>query len=274
VKAGALAVAVFCRVSAGSSGSGGPGLVSEIVADVSIDSPEGALVDRKKLDHAVTRLARSRLIEAEGDRLTLKAEGDHFWRRISHLPPSAMKKWIREAVDVYSRGEVLQWEISEKAWSDAQVLFLARHRTRMTVRLEVLNGLLTALENWHFVSSLIGAAADRDAAVAALHGGPFFFTKVQATKIVEIRASQRTALGRLSLAEERDAIRAELDDLTEDDSANGVDWLPKSDSPHGPGFLNETIEDPKQLVELRTRASGPRDNRLSDPETVPLRQSS
>lgn len=274
MKAGALAVAVFRRVAAGSSGAGGAGPISEIVADVSIDSPEGALVDRKKLDDAVTLLARSRLIEAEGDHLTLKAEGDHFWRRISHLPPSAMKKWIREAVDIYSKGEEVQWAISEKAWSDAQVLFLARHRTRITGRLQILDGLLTALENWHFVSTLIGAAADREAAVAALQGGPFFFTKVQATQIVEMRASQRTALGRLSLAEERDAIRAELEELTEDDSPNGGDSLPKSNTPRGPSSLEETIEDLKHLVESHNGASAYRDNPLPDPETVAIRQSS
>lgn len=265
-------MAVFCRVAAGGSGSGGPGLFSEIVADVSIDSPEGGLVDRKKLDVAVTLLARSKLIEAEGDRLTLTAEGDHFWRRISHLPPSAVKRWIREAVDVYSRGEEVQWAISENAWSQAEVLFLERHRTRMTSRLEVLNGLVTALENWHFVSSLIGAAADREAAVAALQGGPFFFTKAQATQILDMRASQRTALGRLSLAEERDAIRAELEEIIGDDSSDDVDSLPRSRTPQAPDSLEETIEDLKHLADLHT--SGLRGDQLSNPEAVALRQSS
>ena len=127
-----------------------------------------------------------------------------------------MKKWIREAVDTYSRGEDLQWATSEKAWSDAQVLFLARHRSRMTARLEVLDGILRALDNWHFVSSLIGAAADRYAAVAALQGFPFVFSRVQANQIVDMRLIQRTALGRLSLAEERDAIRAQLEELPEE----------------------------------------------------------
>jgi hypothetical protein len=273
VKVGALAVAVFRSVAAGSSGSRGPALVSQIVADVSIDSPEGALVDRKKLDDAVTLLARSRLIDVGGDRLTLTAEGDHFWRRICHLPQSGMKKWIREAVDIYSRGEAHRWAVSEKVWTDAQALFLGRHRTRMTARLEVLDGLLTALENWHFVSSIIGAAADRDGAVAALQGVPFCFTKAQAIQIVDTRISQRTALGRLSLADERDAIRAELDELTEDDSPNGVDSLPERDTLHGPSFLEQAIEDLKHLGELQSSASDSQDNRLPDPEVVALRPS-
>ena len=267
-------MAVFCRVAAGNSGSAEPGSVSEIVADVSIDSPEGALVDRKKLDEAVTRLVRSKLLEAEGDRLTLMGEGDHFWRRVSHLPPTAMKKWIREAVDVYSRGEEVQWAISEKAWSGAQALFLARHRTRMTARLEVLNGLLTALENWHFVSSLVGAAADREAAVAALQSGPFLFAKLQATQILDMRASQRTALGRLALAEERDAIRAELDEVTEDESPDGSDSLPKRDVVLGPSSLKETVDDLKRLADSRTDAPADRDNPPADPEAIALRQSS
>jgi len=282
VKVGALAVAVFRSVAERSSGSDRPGLVSEIIAEVSIASPEGALVDRGKLDDAVTLLARSHLIEAEGDRLTLTAEGDHFWRRVSHLPRSGAKKWIREAVDIYSRGEALRWAISEKAWSDAQVLFLARHRTRITARLEILDGLLTALENWHFVSSLFGAAGDRDAAVAALQGAPFSFTKAQATQIVDMRISQRTALGRLSLAEERDAIRAELDELakhelaelelTEADSPNGLDPTSEGDVPLEPGLLKETIEDLKNLVESHSSASGSGGHRAPDSETIALEQ--
>ena len=270
-------MAVFRSVAERSSGSERPGLVSEIIAEVSIASPEGALVDRGKLDDAVTLLARSHLIEAEGDRLTLTAEGDHFWRRVSHLPRSGAKKWIREAVDIYSRGEALRWAISEKAWSDAQVVFLARHRTRITARLEILDGLLTALENWHFVSSLFGAAGDRDAAVAALQGAPFSFTKAQATQIVDMRISQRTALGRLSLAEERDAIRAELDELaklelTEVDSPNGLDATSEGDVPHEPGPLKETIEDLKNLVDSHNSASSSEDNRLPDPEAIALEQ--
>ena len=211
-----LAVAVFRYVAACSSGSGEPSAVSQIIADVSVDSPEGALVDRKKLDEAVALLLRTMLVEAEEECLVLTAEGKHFWRRISHLPPPGMKKWIREAVDTYSRGEDLQWATPEKAWSDAQILFLERHRSRMTARLEVLDGILRAVDNWHFVSSLVGAAADRYAAVAALQGFPFLFSKVQANQIVDMRLIQRTALGRLSLAEERDAIRAQLEELPEE----------------------------------------------------------
>ena len=221
-------MAVFRSVAARTSGSGEPIAVSEIIADVSIESPEGALVDRKNLDDAVTLLVRSRIVESEGDSLELTAEGNHFWGRIAHLRPSGMKKWIRDAVDTYSRGEDLRWATSEKAWSDAQDLFLARHRSRMTARLEVLDGILRALENWHFVSSLIGAAADRYGAVAALQGFPFLFSKVQANQIVEMRLTQRTALGRLSLAEERDAIRAALEELPDELTR---DELPRDPDP-------------------------------------------
>lgn len=227
-----MAVAVFrALASAGSSSSARaePFGVSDLLADVSIDSAVGGLVDRGRFDRAVTLLIRSKLVEPHEDCLRLTREGDEFWRRLAHLDPAGMKKWVREAVDVYSRGEDLEWAASDKDWSQAQVLLQERQRSRMAARLEVLDGLLRALENWHLVSTLVGSAADRSGAVAALQGSPFLFSKTQAYNVVDIRLYHRTALGRLSLAEERDAIRAELEGLTEGEpeAASPLERLPR-----------------------------------------------
>lgn len=229
VKVRALAAAVFRSVASSNSSGQEPLCVSDVIAEVSINSPDGALVDREKLDGAVTLLLRANLIEPERDGLRFTAEGDHFWRRISRLPPSGMKKWIREALDAYSRGEELEWTTSEKAWSDAQVLFLDLQRSRMVARLEVLDGLLGALENWHFVSTLVGLAADRSAAVAALQAPPLLFSKIQAQQVLDMGLSHRTALGRLSLAEERDAIRAELDRQSDEEPPDRPECVPTAE---------------------------------------------
>lgn len=222
-----------------------PRSVAEVVAEVSIDSPEGGLVDREKVDRAVTLLVRSGLVEGDGKALRLTAEGHGFWRRISHLQTSGMKKWIREAIDAYSRGEETRWAISDEAWSDAQVIYLEVQRLRMTARLEVLEGYLKALENWHFVSTLLGTAADRSAALAALRGFPLRLTEAQATHVIDMRLSQRTALGRLSLAEERDAIRAELHELVREET------LPESkESQSGnPEGWSASVQDLRWLAE-------------------------
>ena len=219
-------MAVFRSIASSSSSSEGLRPVSDIIAEVSINSGEGSLIGRELFDDAVTLLVRTELIEPEEDGLRLTAEGDHFWSRISRLPPSGVKKWIREAVDAYSRGANLRWVIQEEAWSDAQILFLEQHRNLMVARLEVLDGLLGALQNWHFVSTLIGAAGDRSAAIAALQGSPFRFSKIQAQQIVDMRVSQRTALGRLALAEERDAIQAQLAESASDEFRSEPKGLP------------------------------------------------
>lgn len=221
-------MAVFRSIAPSGSSSEGLRPVSDIIAEVSINTGEGSLIGRELFDDAVTQLLRTKLVEADGKSLQLTPEGNHFWSRISRLPPSGMKKWILEAVDAYSRGAELRWAIPDEAWSDAQILFAERHRMLMVARLEVLDGLLGAIQNWHFVSTLIGTAGDRSAAIAALQASPFRFSKIQAQQIVEMRVSQRTALGRLALAEERDAIRAELEELTEVDSGTGPDCLPTS----------------------------------------------
>lgn len=218
MKVRALAVAVFRSLATqSSSGPAGAdvGGVPDLLVEVSLNAAQGALVDRERFDDAVTLLVRSKLVDSRELRLRLTPEGEQFWSRVAHLDPSGMKKWVREAVDVYSRGEELRWVTPDEDWSDAQVLLQDRQRSRMAARLEVLDGLLRALENWHLVSTLIGSAADRSGAVAALQGSPFRFTKIQAHHVVDTRLSQRTALGRLSLAEERDAIRAELDGIAQ-----------------------------------------------------------
>jgi hypothetical protein len=249
---------VFRAVASATSGSGGSHNLPDIIAEVSISSPEGVLVDRKKFDDAATLLVRSRLVEPGGDGLRLTPEGGHFWQRISHLQASGMKKWIREAVDSYSKGAEVRWAIPDDAWSDAQVLFGELHRSRMTARLEVLDGLLTAIENWHFVSSLIGAAADRYAAVAVLQGFPFFFSKVQAVHVLDMRLAQRTALGRLSLAEERDAIRSELEELNLFEMPGASAATPEAGD--GPEAQDPGVQDRDHLAELgdasRFTASG------------------
>jgi hypothetical protein len=209
VKVRALAVAVFRSLAPS------PRAVADVIAEVSMGSPEGALVEREKFDQAVTLVVRTGFVEAEGDTLRLTPDGEQFWRRVSHLEASGMKKWIRDAVGVYSRGSDLQHETSDAAWDDGRLVFLECHRQQIAARLEVLDGLLGAIDNWHFVSTLISSAGDRSAAIAALQGSPYQFSKTQAREIIEMRMSQRTALGRLSLSEERDAIRAELKDLEE-----------------------------------------------------------
>jgi len=253
VKARVLAAAVFRAVATRSSESGAPSQVSEIIADVSIGSSEGVLVDRRQLDDAVTLLVTGRLVEPDGNRLTPTVEGGHFWQRISHLKPSGMKKWMQEAVDVYSRGEEIRWSASDQAWSEAEALFESRHRARMEARLEILDGVLKALDHWHFVSSLTGSAADRYAAVAALQGSPFFFSKVQANHIVDMGLSQRTALARLSLAEERDALRAHLGEKASGDARPNSYRLPKAETRPRPASLEQnldrTLEDLKNLAE-------------------------
>jgi hypothetical protein len=161
-----------------------------------------------------------------------------------------MKKWIREAVERYSRGEDLHWTAPDSQWSTARALFQERHLKLVTARLEVLDGLLRAVENWHFVSTLVGTAADRDAGVAALQGSPFFFSKVQANHIVDMRLSQRTALGRLSLAEERDAIRAELDQLTTAEGTKDAGRVTVVDIRDRPIVIRQTLEQITPLSEL------------------------
>jgi DNA gyrase subunit A len=80
-------------------------------------------------------------------------------------------------------------------------------------RAHIVEGLIKALDLIDAIIAAIRASEDRQAAIAVLQAGPFLFSDVQATHIVDMRLSQLTRLGRANLEEELAALRQTIIEL-------------------------------------------------------------
>ena len=80
----------------------------------------------------------------------------------------------------------------------------------MSMRLEIVEGLLRLHEQWREVSEAVTASIDRADAMGKLQAQPFGFTEVQAEHIMVCSFSDRTEFARSELAMERDALREQL----------------------------------------------------------------
>ena len=87
---------------------------------------------------------------------------------------------------------------------------------RLRARLEIIDGLLLALERWPEVSNLVYECEDRSAARQALGEAPFLLSEVQAEHILDMPLGRRTVLGRRQLSDDRDHTLRDINELTQD----------------------------------------------------------
>ncbi len=83
--------------------------------------------------------------------------------------------------------------------------------------MDIVKGMVRALEQADAIGAAVDSAEDRDAARAALMKEPFNFSEFQAQHILWMPVSVRTKLGRSSLREELDKLELRLRDFTSDE---------------------------------------------------------
>jgi hypothetical protein len=88
----------------------------------------------------------------------------------------------------------------------------SEHLSRLQARLEIMDGILLALERWPDVSDLVSQCEDPSAARHALSAAPFMLSEVQAQHVLDLTLGRRTALGRRRFSEERDLRRLDCID--------------------------------------------------------------
>jgi DNA gyrase subunit A len=82
---------------------------------------------------------------------------------------------------------------------------LSHHHLRDA--LDIVNGLLVAVERWDEVSSVIYASEDRAEARERLAAPPLGFSPMQAEHVLDMTAGRRTAAGPRALLEERQRLQ-------------------------------------------------------------------
>jgi hypothetical protein len=88
--------------------------------------------------------------------------------------------------------------------------FDGRERDAIRARLEIVDGLLWALDNFDAISGVVAQAKDSDEALRNLTCDPFRLSKVQAHHILDMSLRRRTKLSRRELSSERDHLTALL----------------------------------------------------------------
>lgn len=73
--------------------------------------------------------------------------------------------------------------------------------------LDIINGLLVAVERWDEVSQRIYASDDRADARERLAEPPLALSPIQIEHVLDMRAGQRTAVGRRVLLDERERLQ-------------------------------------------------------------------
>lgn len=86
-------------------------------------------------------------------------------------------------------------------------------RDRLLARLHIVDGLIEAFNRRHEIIDEIGSVADRAAARAVLQSAAWNFSEVQVAHILDAPFVRVTELGRQHLVEEREHLRAALDEL-------------------------------------------------------------
>jgi DNA gyrase subunit A len=84
-------------------------------------------------------------------------------------------------------------------------------------QLEIINGLIVAIEHWAEVSARILTSEDRSEARGELARPPLDFSPIQVEHILDMRAGQRTRKGREALTDERERLTRALAEATEDE---------------------------------------------------------
>jgi hypothetical protein len=82
-----------------------------------------------------------------------------------------------------------------------------RQQQRWLARLEVLDGLLVALDRWSEISETVAQAPDRAAALVQLQNPPWALTAVQANHILDIRLAQLSPRTQATVEEEATQVR-------------------------------------------------------------------
>ena len=77
-------------------------------------------------------------------------------------------------------------------------------------RLEMLEGLCRAFDNWEEVSSRVSQSEDLGEAIATLRQPPLCLTEIQARTVLDSRQSRRTVQERRKIEQELDAVRAKV----------------------------------------------------------------
>jgi DNA gyrase/topoisomerase IV subunit A len=85
-----------------------------------------------------------------------------------------------------------------------------RGRDAIVARLEIVDGLLWALDNFDAISGVVARADDSAEALRNLTCDPFPLSEVQAHHILDMTLRRRTKLSRLELLSERDHLAALL----------------------------------------------------------------
>lgn len=81
---------------------------------------------------------------------------------------------------------------------------------QLRARLEIVDGLLRALDERVVIDEAVAVSVDRPDALRRLMGPGFGYTEIQAHHILDTTLGRRTQLGHMELQRERDRLAGEL----------------------------------------------------------------
>jgi hypothetical protein len=208
----AAAVEIFASVASreGPGGIQGGPSIAEAVVDPSYPEP----VSRSELDNALGGLIDAGLIEATNAGLSLTSQGRSLWKRMARMKEAGMQRRLAEVVTLRpATGVQSGWTCPDDDWAEAERLVRSDRLRRVRGRLEILKGLIRAIEQWEVLSQVVADAADREAAVEALERSPLSLSEIQAHHVLDMPISRRTVRGRAVLQEEADVLQAQAAQL-------------------------------------------------------------
>ena len=180
----------------GADDQAGP-LIVEALVDASYPVP----LSRSEVDDAVGSLIGAGLIA--GSRIMPKP--DRCGPRpleadCPRMKEAGMQKRLASVIGSNSSGASPSgWACPDGTWAEAERLTRFGRLERVRARLEILEGLIQAIDQWDLLSGLVASAADRHAAVEALRQSPLGMTEVQAHHVLDMRVTSRTIAGRAGI---------------------------------------------------------------------------
>ncbi|MDP1794901.1 MAG: hypothetical protein Q8K63_12280 [Acidimicrobiales bacterium] len=101
--------------------------------------------------------------------------------------------------------------MSQEDWESAAQAMQSAQRTRLEMRLDILDVLANALGRLDEINRVIRDSTDRNAARIALTTEPFGYSEISVDHLLDMTLARQTARARSDLENERAVIRAELD---------------------------------------------------------------
>ena len=207
---GSLGIFAAVAVREGRADDQAGPLIVEALVDASYPVP----LSRSEVDDAVGSLIGAGLIRAQGSCLSLTGVGRDLWKQIARMKEAGMQKRLAAVIGSNSSGASPSgWACPDATWAEAERLTRFGRLERVRARLEILEGLIQAIDHWDLLSGLVASAADRHAAVEALRQSPLGMTEVQAHHVLDMRVTSQTIAGHAAIQEEAQALRGQAAQL-------------------------------------------------------------